>query len=203
MFSQKLKFLWKLTAVGIVVMMIFSLAGPAYSQQKRHEFSAGYGTVTTSQIVDIFTNVILISLTLGEAAKVDNKYPGAFVFSYKYSGGSRLGLGLTFAADRASGNLAMSGNPVGTYTENYYTGALEIDFRYINRENFCLYSGLGAGVTVRKGEYRYSDTEKSSSAYPVVQVTLLGFRLGNRIALFGEVGGGYKGVVHGGVRITL
>lgn len=203
MFAGKLNFARTLTAIGLIGLMVFIVASPSYGQQKRHEFSAGYGMVTTSQIVDIFTNILLISITIGEAAKVDNKYPGAFVFSYKYSSGSRWAFGLTLAADRASGNLAMSGNPVGTYTENYYTGALEMDFRYINRENFCLYSGLGVGLTVRKGEYRYSETSTSSNSYPVVQVTLLGFRVGNKIALFGELGGGYKGVVHGGIRFSL
>ncbi|MDI6699221.1 MAG: hypothetical protein QME85_09845 [Candidatus Saccharicenans sp.] len=203
MYSGKLKIARTLIAIGLVGLMVFFVASPSYGQQKRHEFSAGYGMVTTSQIVDIFTNILLISITIGQAAKVDNKYPGAFVFSYKYSSGSRLGFGLTFAVDRASGNLAMSGVPVGTYTENYYTGALEMDYRYINRENFCLYSGLGVGLTVRKGEYRYSETSTSSDSYPVVQVTLLGFRVGNKIALFGELGGGYKGVVHGGMRFTL
>ncbi len=192
-----------LTALSLLGLMTFFFISPSYGQERRHEFSLGYGMITSSQIVDIFTNVLLITITIGQASKVDNKYPGAFVLNYRYSGPSRLAFGFTFAADRASGNLAMSGNPVGTYTENYYTGAVEMDFRFINRRNFCLYSGLGVGLTVRKGTYTYSDTETSSSAFPVIQVTLIGFRVGDKIALFGELGGGYKGVLHGGVRFTL
>ncbi|MCX8159343.1 MAG: hypothetical protein N3G18_00240 [Candidatus Saccharicenans sp.] len=186
-----------------LLLMSFFFVSPSSGQEKRHEFSAGYGLVTSSQIVDIFTNVLLITITIGQAAKVDNKYPGAFVLNYKYSGRSRLAFGFTFAVDRASGNLAMSGNPVGSYSENYYTGAVELDYRFINRKNFCLYSGLGLGLTVRKGKYTYSETETSSSALPAVNVTLLGFRVGDKIALFGELGGGYKGIFHGGVRFRL
>jgi len=192
-----------LTALGLLAIIGFVFVNPSYGQQKRHEFSAGYGLVTSSQIVDIFTNILLISITIGQAAKVDNKYPGAFILSYKYVGRSRFGFGFTLAADRATGNLAMAGNPVGTYKENYYTGAVEMDYRFINRKNFCLYSGLGVGLTVRKGEYVYSDSETSSNTFPVVQVTLIGFRIGDKIALFGELGGGYKGVFHGGIRASL
>ncbi|MBC7349806.1 MAG: hypothetical protein H5U05_07535 [Candidatus Aminicenantes bacterium] len=187
----------------LVLALTFSLVSYSYGQQKRHEFSVGYGLVTSSQIADILTNLLVITITIGQATKVDNKYPGAFILSYKYAGRSRLAFGLTFAYDRASGNLAMSDTPVGTYSENYYTGAVEMDYRFINRKNFCLYSGLGLGLTVRKGTYTYSDTETSSSSFPVVQVTLLGFRIGDKIALFGEFGGGYKGVFHGGIRASL
>lgn len=187
----------------LVSALTFALSSYSYGQQKRHEFSVGYGLVTSSQIADILTSLLLVTITIGEAAKVDNKYPGAFVLNYKYVGKSRLAFGLTMAIDRASGKLAQSGNPVGTYTENYYTGAVEMDYRFINRKNFCLYSGLGVGLTVRKGTYTYSDTETSTNSFPVVQVTLLGFRVGDKIALFGELGGGYKGVFHGGIRASL
>ncbi|MGQ9801266.1 MAG: hypothetical protein ACUVRL_06355 [Candidatus Saccharicenans sp.] len=187
----------------LVLALTFSLFNYSYGQQKRHEFSVGYGLVTSSQIADILTNILLITITIGEAAKVDNKYPGAFILSYKYVGRSRLAFGLTFAYDRASGNLAMSGNPVGTYSENYYTGAAEIDYRFINRKNFCLYSGLGLGLTVRKGTYTYSDTETSTNSFPIVHVTLLGFRVGDKIAFFGELGGGYKGIFHCGIRASI
>lgn len=189
--------------LGLLILMIFLTFSPSYSQQKRHEFSVGYGMITSSQIADILSNVLLVTITIGEAAKVDNKYPGALVLSYKYAGRSRLAFGFTFVVDRASGKLAMSGNPVGTYSENYYTGAVEMDFRFINRERFCLYSGLGLGLTIRKGEYRYSETETSSNTFPAIQVTLLGFRIGDKVALFGELGGGYKGVFQGGVRIRI
>ncbi len=186
-----------------ILGLLFFTCGQTYAQSPRNEFSVAYGTVTSSQIVDILTNVLLITITIGKAAKVDNEYPGALVLTYKHSGKSRLGFGFTMAVDRARGNLAMNGVPVGTYTENYYTGALEADFRYINRKNFCLYSGVGVGLTLRKGKYTYSETEQSLTLLPAFQVTAIGFRVGDRIAFFGELGGGYKGVLHGGIRFTL
>lgn len=70
--------------------------------------------MTSSQIADILTSLLLVTITIGEAAKVDNECPGAFVFNYKYVGRSRLAFGLTMAIDRALGKLAQSGNPVGT-----------------------------------------------------------------------------------------
>lgn len=197
---QKAKTCW---AVILIAGLFFLTLGSAYGQERHHEFSVGYGLVTSSQIADILTNVLLITITIGQAAKVDNKYPGAFVLSYKHVGHSRLAFGFTFVSDRASGNLAMSGTPVGTYTENYYTGAVEMDFRFINRKSFCLYSGLGVGLTVRKGTYTYSETEKSSNSFPAINVTVLGFRIGDSIAFFGELGGGYKGVFHGGLRVRI
>lgn len=78
-----------------------------------------------------------------------------------------------------------------------------MDYCFINIKNICLYPGLGVGLTVRKGSYTYSDTENSTSSFSVVQVTLLGYRIGDRIALFGELDGGYKGVFQGGIRASL
>jgi hypothetical protein len=196
----------RIKSLGVMLLIMaisFALVSSAYGQQRRHEFSVGYGLITSSQIADILTNVLLITITIGQAAKIDNDYSGALVLSYKHTGRSRLAFGFTFVSDRASGKLAMSGTQVGTYTENYSTGAVEVDYRWVNRSKFCLYSGLGVGLTIRKGTYTYSETETSSNVFPALNVTLLGFRIGDAVAFFGELGGGYKGVFQGGLRVRI
>ena len=70
----------------------------------------------------------------------------------------------------------------------YYTLAIESDYRYISKNSFQMYSGLGLGLLITNGEEDFS---------PITfNITALGFRVGRTIAAFAELGFGYKGIVN-------
>jgi len=86
------------------------------------------------------------------------------------------------------------------YNDNYWQGMAGVRFRYLNKPMFCMYSGVGIGVTM---DY-YSETSASYSRtgqklLPAAQLTLLGFRVGRAISFFGEFGIGTNSIVNAGV----
>ncbi len=88
-------------------------------------------------------------------------------------------------------------------TDNLWQGIANIRFRYLNKPSFCMYSGMGMGVTM---DY-YNKTDPSSTTpnakgqklLPAAQLTLLGFRVGRALAFFGEFGIGTNSILNAGV----
>ena len=90
-------------------------------------------------------------------------------------------------------------------TDNLWQGIANVRFRYLNKPSFCMYSGIGMGVTM---DY-YSKTNTSSTGVvttskgqkllPAGQLTLLGFRVGRALSFFGEFGIGTNSIINAGV----
>ncbi|MEI7661869.1 MAG: hypothetical protein WCK34_06720 [Bacteroidota bacterium] len=90
-----------------------------------------------------------------------------------------------------------------TVTDNYLQGIAFVRFRYLNRQAFCMYSGVGLGVTMDYCTENQSGTTpysvKSHNLLPSIQLTLLGFRVGRALGLFGEFGFGTNAILNAGV----
>lgn len=86
--------------------------------------------------------------------------------------------------------------------DNLWQGLANVRFRYLNKPAFCMYSGIGIGVTM---DYYYksnnynSTTSKGQKLLPAAQLTLLGFRVGRALSLFGEFGIGTNSILNAGI----
>lgn len=87
-----------------------------------------------------------------------------------------------------------------TMTDNLWQGMANVRFRYLNKPSFCMYSGIGMGVTM---DYYNKSLESGSfsgqSLFPAAQLTLLGFRVGRALSAFGEFGVGTNSIINAGV----
>lgn len=86
------------------------------------------------------------------------------------------------------------------YDDNYWQGIAYVRFRYLNKPMFCMYSGMGIGVTM--DYYTESGTSYNKSGQkllPAGQMTLLGFRVGRSLAFFGEFGIGTGQIINAGI----
>lgn len=84
--------------------------------------------------------------------------------------------------------------------DNMWQGIANVRFRYINTPTFCMYSGIGMGVTMdyyKKTES--SITTKGQKLLPAGQLTLLGFRVGRTLSFFGEFGIGTNSILNAGM----
>jgi hypothetical protein len=131
-------------------------------------------------------------------------FTGVPFLTYHYSPRGRFGLGFAVGTYASKGDLAIAGTTDGTFKETNYIGAFEVDYHWVLRRSFQLYSGAGVGVRLRKGSYTapgtlQSSTEANSKALPTFHLNLLGFRIGRSVGFFGELGAGYKGVFSGGL----
>lgn len=86
-------------------------------------------------------------------------------------------------------------------TDNLWQGIANVRFRYLNRPSFCMYSGMGIGVTMDYYEQKSNGTEisKGQKILPAAQMTLLGFRVGRALSAFGEFGVGTNSILNVGV----
>ncbi|GAA0550176.1 outer membrane beta-barrel protein [Chitinophaga japonensis] len=173
------------------------LAGNSlFAQDRRHEISLGYGLGTTSDFLDAFSDVLATAVSGGEISQDNENYSGAVHLSYKYLVMGRLGVGGTLVYEHANADAWQDGVHTGRIKRDYYTIAAEVDYRYVRRPFFTLYSGLGLGYTSHNEKYQPGGGAESSEStgHFNFQVTGIGARFGARVGGFAEAGFGYKGL---------
>jgi hypothetical protein len=190
----------KLILALTLAAFIFSTAG--FGQTRKHDVSFQYGFVSNDQVVDIFENIVMIVITLGNFYKDDMKFSGLPFLTYHYAPNSRFGFGGTVGYYSASGSLKRDagGAAIGDFKERNYIGAVELDYHWVMRPSFQIYSGAGFGVRIRRGTYTDEDeTDTISKTMPTFHINALGLRFGGKIGFFVEAGYGYKGVISVGL----
>jgi hypothetical protein len=183
---------------------LFLLCTPLISsnaQYIRHDITVSYGIVTADQISDLLKDVLTTIFTFGTYEKDNYDYSGALFVTYKNAVNYRWHVGATLGMDNVSGDLFSNGNYNGTFSTKHRTLAAEADLRWVKRDHFQLYSGLGLGYTFtsEKGETTTGESENLRSGHSAVQVNALGIRAGNRLGALLEFGFGYKGILNFGL----
>lgn len=86
-------------------------------------------------------------------------------------------------------------------TDNLWQGIANVRFRYLNTPTFCMYSGVGMGVTMDYWHKTYdsSASDTGQKLLPAGQLTLLGFRVGRAFSFFGEFGIGTNSIINAGI----
>lgn len=87
-----------------------------------------------------------------------------------------------------------------TYSNTYHALMARLDLLWVHADNLHLYSSgaVGGGLLVQ------SSGGSSTSAFtPAFHVTALGVRIGGGLSFFAEAGFGYRGLLIGGVALTL
>ncbi|MDR2840120.1 MAG: hypothetical protein LBV75_02485, partial [Paludibacter sp.] len=131
----------------------------------------------------------------------NSKASPVFHLAYKYTLGSRFGLGATIAAGTEHSDFEQSGTGVSFKgKKNSFIGTLagEASFNYVNSQNFKLYGLAGIGGTFINLERKYDngDIKTDGKIIPDFQITPIGLKFGNNFGGFAELGFGYKGLVN-------
>ena len=188
--------------VIVLTLAVFILSTAGFGQTRKHDVSFQYGFVSSDQVLDIFEDVVLVIITLGSYSKENMKFSGVPFFTYHYSPNSRFGFGGSLGYYSSSGGLARSSGStiVGEFKENNFIAAAELDYHWIMRPGFQVYSGVGFGVRIRRGTYTdEAETDKVTKTLPTFHLNALGVRIGKQVGFFAELGYGYKSVLAVGV----
>jgi hypothetical protein len=173
--------------------------------QSKHEVSLGFGFGTTNEfngstsstISDLFS-----ALLMTDSYSENVKYSPAWHVGYKtfLTSKQKLAVGATFAYQSVKGDYSYGSQKAGDLHRNFYTIAAEADYRYIKKEKFHLYSGLGFGYTFSNETLSpISGSEKKTSSGNVdFQLIGIGARYGSNVGGFIELGFGYKGMICAG-----
>ncbi len=127
---------------------------------------------------------------------------GTFVAGFTRTMNRLIGVGFQMSY----GNVTKKTDPASIYSypysidDNYWQGLAYVRFRYLNTPTFCMYSGIGMGVTMDYYSETNNGTIKSGQKLlPAGQMTLLGFRVGRALGFFGEFGIGTCQIINMGI----
>jgi hypothetical protein len=185
-----------------VLALLLQAGGFGQTPVRTHDASFQFGVLSIDQLLDIFGDVLLVVITLGNYAKDNPMYSGVPFLTYHYSANSRFGFGGAIGGYSSWGDLVDRSSDllVGDFKETNYIAAAELDYHWIMRRGFQVYSGAGFGVRIRKGRYTdESGTESFSKALPTFHINAIGVRFGQKIGFFAEFGYGYKGMLSAGI----
>jgi len=188
-----------LRPVLVLTLALFVLSASAFGQTRRHDLSLAYGFLSIDQVTDIFTDVVTIVLTFGTFDKSGQEFTGVPFLTYHYSANSRFGFGGAIGGYSSRGDLRVLGENVGTFKERNTVGAVELDYHWVMRPGFQVYSGAGFGIRFRHGTYVTAETRTANKTMPTFHLNALGIRFGHTVGFFFEAGIGYKGIFSGGL----
>jgi hypothetical protein len=155
--------------------------------------------LTIGDVVSVIINGEPMDVTV-EDIETDNRSFGTFTLAYNRHLSQRFSLGM-----QANYNPFTIDNVV-TYSEgdpttisnryDFFSLYGRVDFRYVAQPKFELYSGIMLG-----GITNLSNPDRKISLAP--HINLLGFRVGQRHAFFGEFGLGLGPILSGGYAVKF
>ncbi len=175
---------------SLLPILFFSAFFAAHSQEaKTNELTLGYGAVTTSSIIDGYTNFLLLPVALGGSYRVDNyTYSVGSYLSYSHALKNSFSIGADLVYERISKDVFTRNTKNGRQIDNNFTIAAHAKYSYIANPKFRMYSGLGAGYTTTQAKFTPAKgslykADKENSGFFNFHVTALGFRFGKKLQL--------------------
>jgi hypothetical protein len=173
---------------------------PIYSQNLKNSTKVSYGNFTLDQFFNVDTKILS-----QDYSRYDLKSKGALFISFSHKISDFILSGASIGSNKITSDIIQNNQKTGILNRYLYTLAIEADFIYFRRQNFQLYAVVGYGYSAGKDEYFLNNGESGDGfiGFMVFQLTPLAIRVGNRIALFSELGFGYKGIASLGFTYRL
>ena len=185
----------------LVILVLIGFESIAQDDAKL-EFRVGAGIATAPDIINQISISVTESIVAPDFKDLDVNGGIALQGNLSFFPKSRLGLGLDLVYDRSDLRFDFE-NPVDPEqtTRVTYTSLMgRLDFRYIKKGPFRMYSSLGAGITRGVAERTDDPTiPKDEMTGWAFHVSPLGFRIGGALGIWAELGFGYRGLVSGGI----
>ena len=191
----------------VAVALMAAVSVNAQSDEPKHEIGVSYG-LGASAIIDVFgpklSNAIFDSAS-GCDSEGDVQIGTIGVEYFYHLNNPRLAVGGILAfAHFGEDVVERGGGKVGDRTRNYFTVMPAVKYDWVHKDNFALYSKLGAGVMMLSDKQTDTQTNKSetnSDLFFMWQASLLGIEAGSKnFRGFCEVGIGEQGIILAGVK---
>lgn len=184
-----------------IIALQFTLAS---AQLQRHGFNISIGGFS-SNFFDAVSEDIAIDPTFdGPVSKTISEQTGSIFVTYRYFPSGKFSIGISGGIERVKGDIQVNAENVGIYYNDYFTGAIEFDYRYISKSRIQLYSGGGLGITFNEEKNEFPFLQDSNEEFKLAyQANIIGFRYGGIFGAFIEAGYGYKGILKFGFNIQL
>ncbi len=172
------------------------------AQEKPNAIRVGYGIATYDQIFNAFEDVLDNIISIGSYKRENESWKGGAFLSYHHRLWEKYSIGGTFMWDRADADIYVLNEFAGKSKQDFYTLALEVERRHLDKDWIRLYSGLGVGMMYVNDDFTSASSNLKSGSDNAMSITfqlnLLGVRIGKGLAFFAEGGLGYRGIVNFG-----
>lgn len=188
----------------ILPLLLLLSTQTSLGQLQRHDINLSAGIYSSNFFdavsYDIFTDQNFdesISKTVGEQT-------GALYIGYRFFPAPKLTIGVTLGFERVKGKIMGDNFFEGTYYNDYVCGAFEMDYRYLNKPKFQMYSGAGIGVMFNEETNQAPNFYEFNESFDLAfQINLVGIRYGGIFGVFIEAGYGYRGMIKAGLSVQL
>jgi hypothetical protein len=185
-------------------LLVMATSVSAHDAPKaNNEIRLGYGVLTGPEIANSLMSVwpaIGISIFKDTITDYRCSFYGAAGLEYMRIIKPWLHVGATFSVNPISTYL--KGRSGFEFTYNYYLFTLmpRVDFCYINKGIFSMYSGVQAGASYIFWQDRNGNSTSTDAGFSFAyHVNALGIRVGKEIGAYMEWGFGFRGIVNFGV----
>ena len=192
--------------VMVAAAMMATMSVNAQSDEPKHEIGVSYG-LGASAVIDLFgpklSNAIFDSAS-GCDTENDTQIGTIGVEYFYHLNNPRLAVGGILAFAHYGEDVVYKKDKVGERTRNYFTAMPAVKYDWVHKDNFAIYSKLGAGVMFlsdKQTETNKDKSETNSDIFFMWQASLLGIEAGSKnFRGFCEVGIGEQGIILAGVK---
>lgn len=124
---------------------------------------------------------------------------GAWSIGYNRYASARWSVGAMVNYQRYRHEFTFSNDAQGTARDRFITLMGRTDYRWVNKPNFQMYSGLALGASFMSVQSISPANIESTTTLFAFQVNPLCFRFGNQIGFFVETGLGFNGLLAAGL----
>lgn len=194
-------------AFAILSLGVFSQ--DYYRSYDHHDIMIGYGLFIPDQFKSVSSSMLNDLYPAGRYVRDNYSSIGTVFITYRHIFRNELLLwGITAGMSNSTSEIYNVGQYKGELKRQFYTVAIEWEYRYVNQGPVQVYSGLGLGFTYGTETLTPPpDLSATSSTGDIsniaYQINAVGVRLGKKYAGFVELGYGYKGVINVGFSIQL
>ncbi len=195
----------KYVTIWMIAVMILSAAISLNAQDKKNQFSIGYGVITVDEELDLIEGVLGDVISLGSYTFDNEKMSGAVILTYNNAISKVVHIGGAVAYEQITKDVVVAGDKKGELKRNFITLGIESKFAWLNRDFVQMYSSAGIGLTINKDEFTETNgnSNDDSQTHFNFQLSALGLRIGNTLAGYAEVGYGYKGILNFGLSVRF
>ncbi|MCU0394917.1 MAG: hypothetical protein MUF29_03350 [Chitinophagaceae bacterium] len=177
-------------------------AQSSYSGKRALELKLGYGIAPVQNMNDDFSTSLVPDLADPGYVSLKKDGSGMFSAGLRYQTASRFGFGLDMVYGKTTTEYVYNTTLISKTVESqWFTLMARASYTYylneINLPHVELYGAVAAGSSFR--DARNEDGKTLNSSHLAYQITPLGVRSGRKIAIWAELGYGFKGLVNAGL----
>lgn len=195
----------KTLVIAAAILLATTGANAQYGYDNtKHEVAVGYGMLSNSQWLDLFTSVAVME---AGATFSNGNFVGSYSAEYLYRATNWLGLGciFTFGQSNMDYTTQAAGTKEGSITNRYYSLMPAVKLDWLRTKYFGMYSKLAVGYTYRTIAVDYEDATKEDvndhMGHLNWQASLLGIEAGGQqLRGYLEAGIGEQGIAIIGLR---